>query len=80
MDLSLHNLKDLIRSKYDWKFILLGSASRTTISDSEDQRTFFLGLGRSKVYQFRTNARQGSNPWQKIDETKIKFELPAGKQ
>lgn len=48
------------------------------ISESADQRTFFLGLGRSKVYQLRTNARH--NPWQKIDESKIKLELPAGKK
>jgi hypothetical protein len=70
-ELTSENLATKIKSIFDWKFVLLGSPKGVSV-----ERTFFLGMGRTKVYQY--NAAGRTNPWQKTDEN-LKFELPAGK-
>lgn len=69
--LNPQNLSTSIRSKYDWKFVLLGSPS----SSQNNERTFFLGLGRGQVYKM--NPIRRINPWEKVDHN-LKCELPPG--
>ncbi len=84
------NFGDLVKSVFDWKFVILGASSSNNKGPSPIgggiglsvgvtggcERTFFLGLGRTKIFQYNGTGR--GNPWQKTDEAHLKFELPAG--
>ena len=76
-EINLENLKECFKSGvYDWKCLILGSrAHLQTLSskfqDSQERAGFFLGLGRSKVYQlWRTK-------WEKVGDD-LKFDLSPG--
>ena len=59
------SLEDQIKSVYDWKAVVLGAPN-----DKQSERSFILGLGRTKVYMLEKN----SNFWRRLDEL-VKFEL-----
>lgn len=61
------NLTKLLRSAFDWKFVVLAT------SETVD-RSFFFGSGRTKVFKFNPSRQ---NRWEKVDDT-LKFELPRG--
>ena len=59
------SLEDQIKGVYDWKAVVLGAPN-----DKQSERSFILGLGRTKVYMLEKN----SNFWRRLDEL-VKFEL-----
>merc|ERR1719228_2756781 len=60
-------LAESIKSVYDWRAVVLG-ASRE--SNSATERSFILGLGRSKVYLLD----QAANFWRRLEDM-VRFEL-----
>ena len=75
-EINPENIKECFKSGvYDWKCIILGSrahlkgASRNY--DSKERAGFFLGMGRSKVYQYNRNM------WERIGDDQ-KFDLSRG--
>ena len=71
-ELQAHSLAGQIKSIFDWKFVVLGHAE-------PKERTFFLGMGRKKVYKYDSSKRE--NPWTLLrsSDPHITFELPPGK-
>ena len=70
-ELQANSLASKIKSIFDWKFVILGQAE-------PKERTFFLGMGRKKVYKFDPSRRE--NPWSLLrsSDPHITFELPPG--
>ena len=70
-ELNANSLTSKIKSIYDWKFVVLGQAE-------PKERTFFLGMGRKKVYKLNPSLRE--NTWSPLRNTdpNITFELPPG--
>jgi len=66
---SFQSLNESIKSVYDWKGVVLG-APREQGNSSFTERSFILGLGRTKVYILD----QSSNFWRRLDDV-VKFEL-----
>ena len=59
-------LNESIKSVYDWRAVVLGAPKETAITD----RSFILGLGRSKVYLLD----QPANFWRRLEDM-VRFEL-----
>lgn len=70
-ELEGNSLSSKIKSIFDWKLVILGQAEPA-------ERTFFLGMGRKKVYKLDPSRRE--NPWSLLRSThpQITFELPPG--
>ena len=66
-DGSFDGLNENIKSIYDWKAVVLGAPKD---QGSNVERSFILGLGRSKVFILD----KSSNFWRRFDDM-VKFEL-----
>eukprot|EP00094_Tigriopus_californicus_P009899 TCALIF_09545-PA protein Name:"Similar to cmtr1 Cap-specific mRNA (nucleoside-2'-O-)-methyltransferase 1 (Xenopus laevis)" AED:0.12 eAED:0.12 QI:13/0.42/0.5/0.75/0.71/0.62/8/0/772 len=65
------NLAQCFPSIHDWKFVFLGNPDL--------ERGFFLGLGRTEVFQFLVTGLKAANKrWIKVNESFCKLELPPG--
>lgn len=65
------NLPQCFSSIHDWKFSFLGNP--------DQERGFFLGLGRNQVFQYLVNGPKAViKRWQKVNESLCKVELPSG--
>lgn len=62
----VEKLNEKIKSVYDWRAVVLGAPKETAITE----RSFILGLGRSKVYLLD----QTSNFWRRLEDM-VRFEL-----
>ena len=62
---SIEGLSESFKSVYDWKACVVGASK-----DAPSERSFILGLGRTKVYMYD----QSSNFWKRMDDL-VKFEL-----